>query len=148
MRRFAVTRGGYEHYRNVSVATNGAVMSGHATMHIGELADRTGLSLRTLRHYHDIGLLTPSGRTDGGFRLYTAQDESRLLLIRRMKPLGYSLEAMGELLHVIGGLEKQPEDHSLRARLVEITTEARERRDRLRSQLAAAEEFVEQLSDR
>lgn len=117
-------------------------------MHIGELAERTGLSLRTLRHYDDIGLLTPSGRTDGGFRLYTADDESRLLLIRRMKPLGYSLDAMGELLDVITGLGNAPEDHQLRLRLAEIKAEALERRDKLRSQLAAAEEFVGQLSDR
>ena len=41
------------------------------TMHIGELADRTGMSLRRLRHYDEIGLLTPSGRSEGGFRLYT-----------------------------------------------------------------------------
>lgn len=118
------------------------------TMHIGELAERTGLSLRTLRHYDDIGLLTPSARTEGGFRLYTAEDESRLLLIRRMKPLGYSLESMGELLDVISGLDAAPDDPSLRDRLVEITTEAIERRDRLRDQLAAAEEFVSQLSGR
>ncbi len=118
------------------------------TMHIGELAERTGLSLRTLRHYDDIGLLTPSARTEGGFRLYTAEDESRLLLIRRMKPLGYSLESMGELLDVISGLDAAPDDPSLRDRLVEITTEAIERRDRLRDQLAAAEEFVGQLSAR
>lgn len=117
-------------------------------MHIGELAERTGLSLRTLRHYDDIGLLTPSGRTDGGFRLYTDDDESRLLLIRRMKPLGYSLEAMGELLDVIHGLERSPDDDSLKTRLAEIKTEALERRDRLRHQLTAADEFVAQLNAR
>lgn len=115
------------------------------TMHIGELAERTGLSLRTLRHYDEIGLLTPSGRTEGGFRLYTDEDEARLLLIRRMKPLGYSLEAMGELLEVISGLESHPQDGALRSRLAEIRAEAVERRDRLRTQLAAADEFVEQL---
>lgn len=118
------------------------------TMHIGELAERTGLSLRTLRHYDEIGLLTPSGRTEGGFRLYTPEDESRLLLIRRMKPLGYSLEQMGELLGVIDGLEAQPEDDGLRERLKAITEEAVERRERLVKQLAAAEEFVAQLRAR
>ncbi|MCK6068216.1 MerR family transcriptional regulator [Microbacterium sp. EYE_512] len=117
-------------------------------MHIGELAERTGLSLRTLRHYDEIGLLTPSDRTDGGFRLYTAADESRLLLIRRMKPLGYSLEQMGELLVVIDGLEADPADALLQERLDTIKEEALERRDRLRKQLAAAEEFVDQLHAR
>jgi len=123
-------------------------MAGDGTMHIGELAERTGLSLRTLRHYDEIGLLTPSGRSEGGFRLYTSDDESRLLLIRRMKPLGYSLEQMGELLTVIDGLERDATDDDLRGRLAEMTGEAIERRDRLAQQLAAAEEFVHQLQRR
>ena len=40
-------------------------------MHIGELAERTGLSLRTMRHYDDVGLVPATGRTEGGFRLYS-----------------------------------------------------------------------------
>jgi DNA-binding transcriptional MerR regulator len=117
-----------------------------ATMHIGELAERTGLSLRTLRHYDEIDLLIPSGRTEGGFRLYTSEDEARLLLIRRMKPLGYSLDAMGELLAVIDGLAAEPQNPQLRERLEAIRTEAADRRDRLRAQLDAADEFLEQLA--
>lgn len=123
-------------------------MTSADTMHIGELAERTGLSLRTLRHYDEIGLLTPSGRTDGGFRLYTPGDESRLLLIRRMKPLGYSLEQMGELLAVIDGLADAPTDTGLRDRLAAITDEALERRERLRTQLDTADEFLAQLRSR
>ena len=38
-----------------------------------------------------VGLLKPTGRTEGGFRLYTHDDLARLMLIRRMKPLGFSL---------------------------------------------------------
>lgn len=123
-------------------------MRSDGTMHIGELAERTGLSLRTLRHYDEIGLLTPSGRTEGGFRLYTAEDEARLLLIRRMKPLGYSLEQMRDLLAVIDGLEQDPGDIALKARLAAIKGEALERRRRLREQLTAADEFVDQLHAR
>ncbi len=117
-------------------------------MQIGELAERTGLSIRTLRHYDEIGLLRPSARTEGGFRLYTADDESRLLLIRRMKPLGYSLEQMGELLAVVDGLAGDPADATLRARLDGIRDEAAERRDGLRRQLEAADEFLAQLAAR
>ena len=90
------------------------------TMQIGKLADRTGMSIRSLRHYDEIGLLVPSARTEGGFRLYTFEDEERLLLIRRMKPLGYSLEQMRELLDVVDELEAHPEDTENRARLDEI----------------------------
>ncbi|KQM38613.1 MULTISPECIES: MerR family transcriptional regulator [Microbacterium] len=117
-------------------------------MQIGELAERTGLSIRTLRHYDEIGLLRPSARTEGGFRLYTADDESRLLLIRRMKPLGYSLEQMGELLAVVDGLEADPSDDALRAQLADIRDEAHRRREDLRRKVAAADEFIAQLEAR
>ncbi|MBF4457918.1 MerR family transcriptional regulator [Pseudoclavibacter sp. VKM Ac-2867] len=116
------------------------------TMQIGKLADRTGMSIRSLRHYDEIGLLVPSARTEGGFRLYTAEDEERLLLIRRMKPLGYSLEQMRELLDVVDELAAHPENAGNRARLEEIRSEALERQAKLRKQVAAADEFVERLT--
>lgn len=116
------------------------------TMQIGKLADRTGMSIRSLRHYDEIGLLVPSARTEGGFRLYTAEDEERLLLIRRMKPLGYSLEQMRELLDVVDELAAHPENARNRARLEEIRSEALERQAKLRKQVAAADEFVERLT--
>ena len=123
-------------------------MTDERTMQIGELAERTGMSIRTLRHYDEIGLLRPSARSEGGFRLYTADDEARLLLIRRMKPLGYSLEQMGELLAVVDGLDAAPGDPALEARLADIRDEAVLRRDDLRRKLAAADEFVAQLEAR
>lgn len=123
-------------------------MTAQRPMQIGELAERTGLSIRTLRHYDEIGLLRPSARSDGGFRLYTPDDESRLLLIRRMKPLGYSLEQMGELLAVVDGLDADPSDTALAARLADIRDEAVMRRDDLRRKLDAADEFVAQLEAR
>ncbi|WP_309476712.1 MerR family transcriptional regulator [Arthrobacter sp. ISL-95] len=57
-------------------------------MHIGELAHRTALSLRTIRHYDRVGLLHPSARTEGGFRVYSEEDYERLLLIRQVKVPG------------------------------------------------------------
>lgn len=114
-------------------------------MHIGEIAERTGLSLRTIRHYDEVGLIKPSGRTDGGFRLYTDDDLERFLLIRRMKPLGFSLEEMTELLEIIEarGGSAAPEGDDGFDRYLE---EARARREQLRAQLAMADEFVERLS--
>ena len=44
------------------------------TLKVGELARRTGLTVRTLHHYDEIGLVRPSLRTDSGHRLYTAAD--------------------------------------------------------------------------
>ena len=45
---------------------------------VGELARRTGLTVRTLHHYDEIGLLRPSLHTEAGYRLYTARDVARL----------------------------------------------------------------------
>lgn len=75
--------------------------SSQQTMHIGELAERTGLSLRSIRHYDEVGLLPPSSRSDGGFRVYTEPDYERLLLIMQMKPLGFSLEEIAALLPIL-----------------------------------------------
>ncbi|HSO50923.1 MAG TPA: MerR family transcriptional regulator, partial [Acidimicrobiia bacterium] len=65
---------------------------------IGAVAERLDLSLRTIRYYEEIGLVSPSGRTEGGFRLYTESDIERLRLVKVLKPIGMSLEAMSELL--------------------------------------------------
>ena len=69
-----------------------------ATLHIGEVAERVGLSLRTVRYYEEQGLFAPAGRTEGGFRLYTEREVDRLLLIKQMKPLGFTVQQMRELL--------------------------------------------------
>jgi len=116
-------------------------------MHIGELAERTELSLRTIRHYDEVGLLKPSGRTEGGFRLYTESDFSRLMLIRRMKPLGFPLEEMSELLRIITVLE-QADDPSLRAELEGFIARATEQRQKLQKQLDMADEFLDLLRQR
>ncbi len=119
-----------------------------AIMHIGELAERAELSLRTIRHYDEIGLLKPSARTEGGFRLYTERDLGRLLLIRRMKPLGYSLEQMAELLAIADRLEADPGDAEARGRLADLLADAEARREKARAQLAMADEFIELLRRR
>ncbi|MBT2547193.1 MerR family transcriptional regulator [Arthrobacter sp. ISL-65] len=116
-----------------------------ATMHIGELADRSQMSLRTIRHYDEVGLLKPSGRTEGGFRLYTERDFTRLLLIRRMKPLGFTLDAMADLLRVIDALETAEPgqgDTDVRSQLNGFIEEAAKRRAKLEEQLGMADEFL------
>ncbi|GAA4849672.1 MerR family transcriptional regulator [Luteimicrobium xylanilyticum] len=121
-------------------------MDSPTTMHIGTVAERTGLSLRTLRHYDEVGLLRPSARTEGGFRLYTERDVERLLLIRRMKPLGFSLEEMAGLLDVTDRLEAGDDDETLRTRLQEYVASATERRADLARKLAMADELIERLT--
>lgn len=129
-------------------------------MQIGEVAQRTDLSLRTLRHYDEVGLLRPSGRSDGGFRLYTEEDLERLLVIRRMKPLGFTLEEMVQVmrhietlhgataLRVGSGPPRDERADEARTQLAGTLDEAYARRDRLRQQLGMADEFIGLLSSR
>ncbi len=121
----------------------GSVTDDHV-MHIGEVADRAGLSLRTIRHYDEIGLVAPSGRTDGGFRLYSPADLGRLVLIKNMKPLGYSLEQMSELLSVIDSRASGAGAGAEEA-LEAFRQDAAQRRERLVVQLAKADEFIAEL---
>jgi DNA-binding transcriptional MerR regulator len=67
-------------------------------MQVGELARRTGLTIRALHHYHQIGLLKPSLSTEGGYRLYTAADVARLQQIMSLRQLGFSLEEIRNCL--------------------------------------------------
>ncbi len=116
-------------------------------MQIGEVAERTRLSLNTLRHYDQTGLVVPSARSQGGFRLYTEPDVDRLMAIRRMKPLGFSLEEMRELLTITDRLADRDgltadEVAELRDRVRVFKDTAEQRRDKLADQLAAAQEFI------
>lgn len=118
-------------------------------MHIGEVAARTELSLRSLRHWDEVGLVRPSGRTDGGFRLYTEADVDKILAIRRMKPLGFTLEEMSRAMRDIEALAESGAPANARRlareRLVEVLRDAEERRARLERQLAMADEFIATL---
>ncbi|KQO25313.1 MerR family transcriptional regulator [Acidovorax sp. Leaf76] len=65
---------------------------------VGDLARRTGLTVRTLHHYDEIGLLKPSGRSDAGYRLYSQADVQRLHGIQTMRQMGLPLSDIGDLL--------------------------------------------------
>src|ERR687886_1110924 len=67
---------------------------------VGEIAERLGVSPRTIKYYEEIGLIEPEGRSQGGFRLYGEREVERLERILRMKGMGYSLAAIRELLAV------------------------------------------------
>jgi DNA-binding transcriptional MerR regulator len=121
-------------------------------MKIGEVAERTELSIRSLRHWDEVGLVSPSAHSPGGFRLYTAADVERILLIRRMKPLGFTLERMADFCRALDNRADAPADApaASEAVIAEIRAEATERLERLRTHLGYAEEFVEiveRLSD-
>ncbi len=123
-------------------------------MQIGEVSERTGLSLRTIRHYEDVGVVAPNERSMGGFRLYTEAEVSRLALVRRMRPLGFCLDDIRALLDVLGRLpdgggplpENDGQAHEeLVARLRTYWVNADARCEDLRRQLAEAEDFARSL---
>jgi MerR family copper efflux transcriptional regulator len=67
-------------------------------MRIGELADRAGVTPRTIRYYEDLGLLGPNEREGQGFRYYTDAELFRLKKIDALKQMGLSLDEVGEVL--------------------------------------------------
>lgn len=98
---------------------------------VGELAGRTGLSVRTLHHYDEIGLLSPSRRTEAGHRIYSAEDVVRLQKIRSLRSLGFGLEEIRALLEAPGlSLGKTLELHM----------------SGLRDQIRARQEFLQRLA--
>ncbi|WP_175839004.1 MerR family transcriptional regulator [Burkholderia anthina] len=109
---------------------------------VGELAKRSGLTVRTLHHYHAIGLLTPSARADNGYRLYDRDDIARLHQIQALRRFGLSLTEIGDHLNQPGTplvelVAKQIAslDHQLAQ-----TARLRERLVHLHAQLAAGTE--------
>lgn len=76
-----------------------AARDDEATLQIGEVAERTGVTQRTLRFYEEKGLLQPPTRMDGGFRLYSEEDVRRVEQIKRLqKLLGFTLAEIKEML--------------------------------------------------
>src|SRR5437870_9147419 len=68
-------------------------------LQIGEVAERTGVTQRTLRFYEEKGLLKPPSRMEGGFRLYSEEDVLRVAEIRRLQSLlGFSLAEIKEMV--------------------------------------------------
>lgn len=116
------------------------------TMHIGELAERTGLSLRTIRHYDDVGLLPATARTDGGFRVFSEDDFERLMVIKQMKPLGFSLEEMAEILGLLAAPDAAAPERS--GSLAGFLEKAVHQRAKMARNLAEADEFIQGLSGR
>lgn len=113
---------------------------------IGEVAKAVGLSLRTIRHYDEEGVVVPSGRSAGGFRLYTDQDIDRLRQVKRMRPLDLSLDEIRDLLETRDQLAAGTGDSVLLIeRLSLYAALVHERCERLQDQLAKATELLQSL---
>jgi MerR family transcriptional regulator, thiopeptide resistance regulator len=105
-------------------------MSRHdGTWRIGELARETGLTVRTLHHYDQLGLLSPLSRTQGGHRCYTSGDVRRLHRIVALRSLGISLEEIGTLL------DGEPDPTGLLRRQLDVMEERIRKASDLRARL-------------
>jgi DNA-binding transcriptional MerR regulator len=67
-------------------------------LHISEVAQLVGVTPKTVRHYHKLGLMPEMGRSEGGYRLYGANDLLRLQRIKRLQSLGLSLQQIKFIL--------------------------------------------------
>src|SRR5687768_10727535 len=122
------------------------VASRERTFQIGEAAERAELSLRTVRYYEEMGLVAPEARTRGGFRLYTDEHVHRLQLIRRMKPLGFTLQEMRELLDARDAVHRDADDVAARHRLSDFAADAARRAGDLAAKAHRGEQLVDVLA--
>lgn len=111
---------------------------------IGEVAEAVGLSIRTLRHWDEMGVVVPSDRSVGGFRLYTDDDIQVLLWVKKLKPLNFSLEEIQELLALRVAAAATPDQATLE-RLELFAAIAERRCEGLREELEAAEHVAVDL---
>lgn len=138
----------YPHVRVDSLLLDTFTGWGRIGLRIGELSERTGLSLRTIRFYEEVGVLAPAPRTKGGFRSFTDGDLQRLLLVRQMKPLGFSVDEMRALLAAVDRLAGSAAEPDRRAALQlvrEYQVRVEERAALLREQADGAQEFAQGL---
>jgi MerR family transcriptional regulator, repressor of the yfmOP operon len=132
-----------------------AVVDTPASYRMEEIVRRTGLTPRAIRYYEEMGLLSPSGRTAGGFRLFTNAEIAQLLRIKELQTLlGFSLAEIKETLHADAAREEirqayqQATDPATRLGLIEQATSLAQSRVRIinerMARLAKLHEEVEQ----
>ena len=115
---------------------------------VGDLAKETGLSVRTLHYYDQIGLLSPSYRTQSGHRLYVTRDINRLQQIASLRQLGFSLEEIEKCLKSPGMSARQVIGFHI-SRLkeqIELQSKLRKRLEEIAARLDSARDIsVEEL---
>jgi MerR family transcriptional regulator, repressor of the yfmOP operon len=123
---------------------------------IEEVAARTGFTKRTLRYYEEVGLITPAGRSEGNYRLYSEADVARLQRIKRLKDvLGIPLSSLKRLAEVeetldalgteLGGL-LDPQQR--RTRLLQAYAELEQQLRTIDERLATLTHMRAELADR
>jgi DNA-binding transcriptional MerR regulator len=123
--------------------TDLAASAGEAVHYqIGEVARAVGLSLRTIRHYEEVGLIVPSARSAGGFRLYTDRDIERLRRVMGMKPMGFSLEEIRDVLELFDAAQEPGAPREVLESLQSYADLTSERRAKYQRNLDLASELI------
>jgi DNA-binding transcriptional MerR regulator len=135
-----------------------AARDDEATLQIGEVAERTGVTQRTLRFYEEKGLLKPPSRMEGGFRLYSEDDVRRVEQIKRLqKLLGFTLAEIKEMLEAeevreeIREERRQQPDVGVdvrRARLLTLVEVTRRQHELIRQKVDALVAMKAELEER
>jgi DNA-binding transcriptional MerR regulator len=129
-----------DHRAPKASSTTGEAGGDEHGLTVGKVARLAGVTVRTLHHYDQTGLLRPSGRTDSGYRLYTRADLERLQLVRFYRELDFSLPDIARMLRdpAFGRLE------ALRAQRELLLSRAKHTRALVRAIDAAIEAAQEQ----
>jgi DNA-binding transcriptional MerR regulator len=112
---------------------------------IEEVANRTGLTKRTIRYYEELGILAPPERSEGRVRLYTDAHIERLQKIVNAKEvLGFSLQELQQFISIGTTLETQREDYKLRYKDSADTAERKNRLMEMDKNAGEQLELIEQ----
>jgi DNA-binding transcriptional MerR regulator len=117
------------------------------TWSVGELAAATGLTVRTLHHYDEIGLATPSLRTHAGHRRYTTADVRRLHRIVALRGFGFTLTDIAGLLDESEGSDVRLDVREVVQRQLDQVQDRIVRAHRLRDRLAAVLDLLDNADD-
>jgi DNA-binding transcriptional MerR regulator len=121
---------------------------GDVYLQIGDAAERTELTQRTLRYYEEKGLLRSPTRMDGGFRLYSAEDIQRIDRIKQLKELlGFSLADIKEMLEAEDVLTQIKTEWRKDADAVEKAEKLQTARKVTMAQLALIDQKMAQMAD-
>ena len=122
--------------------------SPNSYLQIGEAADRSGLTQRTLRYYEEKGLLKPPSRMDGGFRLYSSEDIERIERIKELRDLlGFSLADIKEMIEADDVRLQIRAEWRKDADAVEKAEKIRKAREVTEAQLSLVESKLEKMAD-
>ncbi len=117
-----------------------------AELQIGEVAERTGVTQRTLRFYEERGLLKPPSRMEGGFRLYSEDDVQRVDQIRRLQNLlGLSLAEIKEMVEADEALQQIKAEYRKDAEVEQKIDQIHQARTITAKQHAIVHQKLEQL---